>query len=61
PTYGSRTSPKEWVELGKPELLAKATARKEEILAQKPPAAFDPALDAAIRARFNIHLPPFAG
>lgn len=57
PALGSRTSPKEWVELGKPDLITQATARKEEILASRPAAAFDPALDAAIRARFNIHLP----
>ncbi|MEP1963067.1 trimethylamine methyltransferase family protein [Tateyamaria sp.] len=57
PILGSRTSPKEWVELGKPDLLAQATARKDEILAGKPQAALDPALDAAIRAQFEIHLP----
>ncbi|MEO0746068.1 MAG: trimethylamine methyltransferase family protein, partial [Pseudomonadota bacterium] len=57
PTHGDRTSPKEWVELGKPDLIAKATARKTEILGQRPPAALDAATDAAIRARFNIHLP----
>ncbi|MEM9872363.1 MAG: trimethylamine methyltransferase family protein [Pseudomonadota bacterium] len=60
PTYGDRTSPKEWVERGKPDLIARATARKNEILGQKPPAAFDPAIDAAIRARFNIHLPEWS-
>ncbi|WP_299148386.1 trimethylamine methyltransferase family protein [uncultured Tateyamaria sp.] len=57
PAFGDRTSPKEWVELGKPDLLARAAARKEEILAAKPAAALDPGLDAAVRARFNIHLP----
>jgi len=57
PTFGSRTSPKEWAELGKPELLKLATARKEEILSERPPAFFDPELDAKIRAAFNIHLP----
>ncbi|MEL6887457.1 MAG: trimethylamine methyltransferase family protein [Pseudomonadota bacterium] len=57
PTHGDRTSPKEWAELGKPDLITKATARKTEILGQRPPAALDAATDAAIRARFNIHLP----
>jgi trimethylamine--corrinoid protein Co-methyltransferase len=57
PTYGDRTSPKEWAELGKPDLIAKATARKEEILATPSPARFDPLLDHELRARFNIHLP----
>lgn len=57
PTLGDRTSPKEWAEVGKPDLIAAATARKEDILAQRGSARFDPQVDAAIRARFNIHLP----
>jgi len=57
PTLGDRFSPKEWEERGKPDLVAKAVARKEEILSQRPAAWFDPATDAALRARFNIHLP----
>jgi trimethylamine--corrinoid protein Co-methyltransferase len=57
PALGDRTSPKEWDENGKPDLVAKATARKEEILSQRAAARFDPALDARIRAAFNIHLP----
>ena len=61
PTFGSRTSPKEWVELGKPDLIAQATARKEELLAMKTTAALPADVDAAIRAQFNIHLPPFEG
>ncbi|MCP5085900.1 MAG: trimethylamine methyltransferase family protein [Rhodobacteraceae bacterium] len=56
PTLGSRTSPKEWAERDKPDLLDKATARKEEILAQRSAARFDPITDAAIRERFAIHL-----
>ena len=56
PTLGDRTSPKEWAELGKPDLLEKATARKEQILSQRSAARFDPALDAEIRSRFKIHL-----
>ena len=58
PTMGDRTSPKEWAELDKPDLVEKATARKEQILATRPAAAFDRTLDAAIRDRFNIYLPP---
>ncbi|MEO0401041.1 MAG: trimethylamine methyltransferase family protein [Pseudomonadota bacterium] len=61
PSFGDRTSPKEWVELGKPDLIARATQRKEEILATRPMAAFDGAVDADIRARFNIHLPAWQG
>ncbi|MEM1005435.1 MAG: trimethylamine methyltransferase family protein [Pseudomonadota bacterium] len=56
PVFGDRTSPKEWAELDKPDLIDKATARKEEILAAPSVAGFDPILDAQIRDRFNIHL-----
>jgi len=57
PTLGDRTSPKEWAENGKPDLLAKAVARKEEILSERSVARFDPIVDAKIRKAFNIHLP----
>ncbi|MCF6232271.1 MAG: trimethylamine methyltransferase family protein [Rhodobacteraceae bacterium] len=57
PALGDRSAPKEWEEQQKPDLIKRATARKEEILASRAEARFDPALDAAIRARFNIHLP----
>ncbi|WP_299597183.1 trimethylamine methyltransferase family protein [uncultured Tateyamaria sp.] len=57
PTFGDRTSPKEWAELGKPDLLEKAAARKAEILASRPAAALEPALDADLRDTFKIHLP----
>ena len=57
PTLGDRTSPKEWAEVGKPDLVQAAKARKEAILAERSRAHLDPVVDAAIRARFNIHLP----
>ncbi|MEP2641738.1 trimethylamine methyltransferase family protein [Roseobacter sp.] len=57
PVLGDRTSPKEWDELGKPDLIAKATARKVQILEHRAAARFDSALDAQLRGRFNIHLP----
>ena len=57
PTCGNRMSPKEWVEMEKPDLVANATARKCAILGRPSAAALDPARDAEIRARFNIHLP----
>ncbi|MEL7279027.1 MAG: trimethylamine methyltransferase family protein [Pseudomonadota bacterium] len=57
PTTGERMSPKEWVEKGKPDLNQSAIARKEQILATRSNARFDPQLDQAIRAAFNIHLP----
>ncbi|MCX7890182.1 MAG: trimethylamine methyltransferase family protein [Rhodobacteraceae bacterium] len=57
PALGDRTSPKEWAEKGKPDLIARAVARKHEILAERSAAALAPDVDAAIRARFPIHLP----
>ncbi|MDG1103888.1 MAG: trimethylamine methyltransferase family protein, partial [Ascidiaceihabitans sp.] len=57
PNFGNRMSPKEWAEKDKPDLIENAIARKEEILSQRSQAQFDPALDAAIRERFNIYLP----
>lgn len=57
PALGDRTSPKEWDEVGKPDLVARAVARKQAILAEPSAARFDPALDLAIRQRFRIHLP----
>jgi len=58
PSLGNRMSPKEWEEAEKPDLIARATARKDAILAAPSSVLFDPALDAAIRARFEIHLTP---
>ncbi|MBR9864022.1 MAG: trimethylamine methyltransferase family protein [Rhodobacteraceae bacterium] len=57
PALGDRSSPKEWAELGKPDLIRKAIKRKNEILAEPSKARFDPQTDAAIRAAFTIHLP----
>lgn len=57
PTLGDRTSPKEWAEKDKPDLIDNAVARKEQILGQTSNAQFDVATDEALRARFNIHLP----
>jgi len=56
PETADRFSPKEWEEKGKPDLLEKAVARKEAILAQRPAAMYSAELDAALRARFRIHL-----
>ncbi|MEO1291535.1 MAG: trimethylamine methyltransferase family protein [Pseudomonadota bacterium] len=53
PALADRTSPKEWVEIGRPDLIAKAIARKNRILdAAKP--LIDPDTDAKIRNRFTI-------
>ncbi|WP_298256506.1 trimethylamine methyltransferase family protein [uncultured Litoreibacter sp.] len=56
PNLGDRTSPKEWAEKDKPDLLKMATLKKEELLAAPCAAAFDPLLDKAIREAFTIHL-----
>ena len=55
PTFGDRTSPKEWAENEKPDLIEKASARKAQLLSQ-PAVGLDPLVDAEIRAKFNIHL-----
>ncbi len=56
PEMADRTTPKEWEERGKPDLLARASAKKRAILAAPSRAAFDAETDQAIRARFRIHL-----
>ena len=54
PTLGDRTSPKEWDELGKPELIQRAIERKDTILSEPSAALFLPKIDLAIRKEFNI-------
>jgi trimethylamine--corrinoid protein Co-methyltransferase len=56
PTLGDRTSPKEWAEKDKPDLIQNAIKLKNEILAERSNARLDPELDAALRKNFNIHL-----
>jgi len=56
PTLGDRTSPKEWLENDKPDLIENAIKLKNEILAGKSDALLDPELDMALRKNFNIHL-----
>jgi len=60
PELGDRTSPKEWEEIGRPDLLKNATARRRALMAKGSRAALPPEADAAIRRRFNIHLPEVA-
>ena len=57
PALGDRSSPKEWNENDKPDLLQKATALKKEILSHPSTALLDPNCDASIRSNFAIHLP----
>jgi len=56
PLLGDRTSPKEWAETGKPDLIKNAIAKKQAILDERSTAALDPLLDLEIRKAFNIHL-----
>ena len=56
PAFGDRTSPKEWEENDRPDLIENARARKEELLAMPSKAALDPVVDQDIRARFPIKL-----
>ena len=57
PRLGDRTSPKEWVEVGKPDLVQKAIATRKKILAEPRRQVIDILADAEIRKRFKIHLP----
>ncbi|MDP5334606.1 MAG: trimethylamine methyltransferase family protein [Paracoccaceae bacterium] len=53
PEIGNRMSPKEWAEAGKPDLLREARGRMDRILSQAG-SLIDPAVDAEVRARFQI-------
>ena len=57
PALGDRSSPKEWEELGKPDLIEKAKQRKTEILNQPSAAQFSADIERDLRAAFKIHLP----
>jgi len=54
PAVADRTSPKEWVEIGRPDLVARAIERKNRILAEAAPSVIAPDIDRAIRERFQI-------
>lgn len=56
PEIADRTSPKEWEENEKPDLLQKAIQKKNEILANSQTPLIDPATDQAIRERWQIAL-----
>lgn len=58
PALGDRSSPKEWVEKGRPDIVARAIAEKNRILSTHFPAHVSDALDRELRARFPaIRLP----
>jgi trimethylamine--corrinoid protein Co-methyltransferase len=56
PEISDRSSPKEWEELGKPNLLEAARKRKENILQNSYPDHISKELDAELRSRFKILL-----
>lgn len=56
PVLADRSSPKEWQEKDRPDLIEQAVARKEALIAAPTPAALPPEVDAQIRQRFKIHL-----
>lgn len=57
PKIADRSSPKEWLELGKPDIVQRAIARKREILETRFPDHVSGQIDSAIREKFNILLP----
>lgn len=57
PEVGDRTSPKEWDERGRPDLIQQATAAKERILSSHFPGHIAEKVDRAIREDFKIFLP----
>jgi trimethylamine---corrinoid protein Co-methyltransferase len=57
PTLGDRTSPKEWLEVGKPDLIEAAIGRKNTLLAEHFPGHISDEVDQAIRANFDIFIP----
>ena len=56
PVLADRSSPKEWQEKDRPDLIEQAVARKETLIAAPTQAALPPEVDAQIRQRFKIHL-----
>ena len=55
PEVADRSTPKLWAELGSPDLIAQAQLRMARILAEGSWPKVAPEVDAAVRARFNIH------
>lgn len=56
PRVAERLSPKEWEEVGKPDLVKAATAYKDRVLAEPSTAALPPDVDLKLRERFPIRL-----
>ncbi len=56
PVLGDRTSPKEWVEKGKPDLVQNAIAARKKILENHFPSHISEAVDRRLRETFPIEL-----
>lgn len=56
PDLGDRSTPLQWEEAGKPDVLAKARAKRDQILATHVPQHINDETDRRIRAEFPIHL-----
>jgi trimethylamine--corrinoid protein Co-methyltransferase len=56
PMIGDRANPKEWVEMGRPDAIAKAQKKLKQIMASHYPAHISEAVDDAIRAKFPVRL-----
>lgn len=57
PTIGDRTSPKEWNERGRPDLIQRSQRRLGEILKSHYPTHIPHHIDEAIRQKFPVRLP----
>ena len=57
PEIGNRLSPKEWAEVGKPDILKLAIAKKQSLLSTHFPRHIPDDVDDAIRAKHPIKLP----
>ena len=56
PEIGDRTSPKEWIEQGKPLFGDRAHQKVKEVLSRHYPAHISQSVDDAIRQRFPVKL-----
>jgi len=56
PDLANRFSPKEWAELGKPDIVQLAIERKKKVLAEFFPDHIDENTDDWLRKTFTIHL-----
>ena len=57
PDLANRYSPKEWAELGKPDIVQLAVERKRKVLDEFFPDHVDEAMDRWLRENYTIHLP----